>query len=400
MKSIALLAIMLAAGVASAQSTGAAQPPEIAPSPPDAPSFQYRFGGSFRNLLTTSSSYFTGNTYGDNLDRLRLSFESSWRHALVVHVEYDSEAHFGNLIGEPDFDLVRRRQNSSYLDLQHVWVDEKHAYWDTSLYRGYLTLRNPRAQLTVGRERIAWGTAHFWSPTDIFNPISPLQIESDERQGVDAAQLTLRLPRDVRWSVVYAPQDGLDRSTEAMRLTRTVHNFDVAAIGGHFRQDWMAGGNFAGQWHGAGLRGEITYTWRADSKQPNALRWTVGSDYALNDKWYLIGEYFYNQGQLQGPAPGQSLPLSVINRFSNEIFTLQRHFISLGTHYSVTPLLNLQIYEVIDPVGPSVFFMPVASYNVTTNTDLSVGGQLFASSSSGEFYRARNLVYLELTVHF
>lgn len=401
MKSIALLAIMLAAAVvAPAQSTDAAQSPQTAQSPPNVPSFQYRFGGSFRNLLTTSSSYFTGDAYGDNLDRLRLSFEGSWRHALVFHVEYDNASHFGNLIGEPDFDLLRHRQDSSYLELQHVWVDEKHAYWDTSLYRGYMTLRNRNAELTVGRQRIAWGTAHFWSPTDVFNPISPLQIEADEREGVDAAQLTLRLPRGIRWSVVYAPQDGLNRSTEAMRLSRTVHNFDVAAIGGRFRKDWMAGGNFAGQWHGAGLRGELTYTWRADSTQSNALRWTLGSDYALNDKWYVIGEYFYNQGQMQGLAPGQAPGPSTLYRYSSEIFTLQHHFISLGTRYNVTPLLNVQTYEVIDPAGPSVFLMPMASYNLTANTDVDVGGELFSSSKSGEFYRVPNLFYLEFTVHF
>ena len=44
--------------------------------------------------------------------------------------------------------------------------------------------------------------------------------------------------------------------------------------------------------------------------------------------------------------------------------------------------------------------MPVASYNVTTNTDLSVGGQLFASSPLGEFNPVPNLLYLEFKLQF
>jgi hypothetical protein len=298
MKHVALLVLLLAAGMSARAQTA-----------PDPSAFQYRFRGSFRSLLTASHSYFTGDAYGDSLSRLRLTFEGKWRQTLLVDVEYDNEAHFGNLITEPDFDLVRHRQDGSYFDLLHVWVDRQHAYWDTSLYRGFLTLRHGRAELTVGRQRIAWGTAHFWSPTDVFNPISPLLIEADEREGVDAAQLTVPLPCDLHWSVVYAPQDGLDRSTEATRIVKTVHNFDVAAIGGRFRQDWVAGGNFAGQWGGAGLRGELTYTWRGSGSDfsSNALRWTFGSDYAINNKWYVLAEYFYNQGQPPGLIPGQPL---------------------------------------------------------------------------------------------
>ncbi len=54
--------------------------------------------------------------------------------------------------------------------------------------------------LTAGRQRIGWGTARFWSPMDMFNPISPLQIESEERQGVDAALAAFRSAGGLRWN--------------------------------------------------------------------------------------------------------------------------------------------------------------------------------------------------------
>lgn len=388
MKYLALLALIVVGVCAAAQTTR------------DAPAFQYHFGGYYRSLLTSSHSYFSGDAYGDSLNRVRLSLDAKWKRSVLAHVDYDNELHFGNLITEQDFDLVRQRQSACYFDLLHIWVDEKHAYWDTSLYRGYLTLRHGTTELTAGRQRIAWGTAHFWSPADVFNPVSPLQIEEDEREGVDAAQLSVRLPANLRWSMVYAPQDGLDRSTEAARIATTIHNFDVAVLGGRFRQDWLAGANFAGQWRGAGLRGELTNTSRANSSQSNALRMTLGSDYAINSKWYVLAEYFYNQGQPPGYTPGQPFDPSVLLQYTNEIYSVQRHFVSAGARYSITPLLNLQTYAVVDPVGPSVLFIPTASYNLTANTDLSIGGQLFASSPTGEFHRAPNLFNLEFTVHF
>jgi hypothetical protein len=388
MKTVALVALLVA-GLNVHGQTGN-----------DATRFRYHFSGYYRSLLTSSHSYFTPDAYGDSLNRVRLSLDAGWRPTLTVHVDYDNELHFGNLIGEPDFELVRDRQDAAYLDLLHVFLDEKHAYWDTSLYRGYLLLRHGNTELTIGRQRIAWGTAHFWNPADVFNPISPVQVEEDERQGVDAGQLALQLPKDLRWSVVYAPQDGLDRSTEATRISTTVHNFDISSLGGRFQKDWLAGADFAGQWRGAGLRGEMTYTARDNSSQSNALRLTFGSDYAIGAKWYVLAEYFYNQGQPSGYTPGQPVDPSILLRYSNEIYTLQRHFVSAGSRYSVTPLLNLQTYAVVDLAGPGVMFLPMASYNLTTNTDLSMGGELFASSTAGEFNREPNLFDLEFTVHF
>jgi hypothetical protein len=362
--------------------------------------FQYRLGGYYRSLLTASHSYFTGDAYGDSLNRVRLSFDGGWKHMLFVHVDYDNEIHFGNRITEPDFNFVRQRQENEYLDLLHVWADESHVYSDTSLYRGYLAVRYGSAELRVGRQRIAWGTAHFWSPADVFNPISPLQVEADERQGVDAAQLSVRLPRNFRWSVAYAPQNGINQSTEASRLSTNVHDFDVAVFAGRFRQDWMAGGSFAGQWGGAGLRGELTYTWRANSAEPDPLRLTFGSDYALTSKLYVVGEYFYNQGQPPGTSTGQPPNPSDLFRFTNEIFTLNRHFLSGGTRYAVTPLFHVEGYAVVDAQGPGVFFMPIATYSLSNNADLAAGGQLFASASQGEFQDVPNLFYIQFTVHF
>jgi hypothetical protein len=53
-----------------------------------------------------SHSYFTGDAYGDSLNRMRLSFDGDCEQAVTVHIDYDNEAHFGNLVDQPDFDLV------------------------------------------------------------------------------------------------------------------------------------------------------------------------------------------------------------------------------------------------------------------------------------------------------
>jgi hypothetical protein len=381
---------------------GAAQD---APSDNAQASWTQQFSGYFKNLASGSRSYVTQDAWGDNLVRLRLSYDGKYGDWFGAHVDYDNEFHAGNLIGLPDFEVVRDRQSAEWLDAQHVFVNKANAYWDTSLYRGYISLRSGPATLTAGRQRIGWGTARFWSPMDMFNPISPLQIEPEERQGVDAAILAFHTPGALRWNAVYAPQDGFRRSTSAVRLSRTIHNFDFDAVAARFGRDWTAGLDFAGQLGGAGLRGEMTYRWRhpvpgvIPISNRDALRLVVGSDYAFANGLYLVGEYFYNQGQPALQRNGAPA-LAALLQYSNEIFTLHRHFISAGASYPLTPLWKVETYVVTDAAGPSAVVLPRLSHNLTANTDLNFGAQLFASSRTGEFDGLSSLVYIEFVVHF
>jgi hypothetical protein len=363
-----------------------------------APPFHTRFSGYYRSLVTSSHSWITGDAYGDSLNRLRLTFDARYRRVAALHIDYDNELHFGNFITQPDFIEVRDRQDLAYLDLIHAIVNSRHAYWDTSLYRGYVTLRHGRAELTAGRQRIAWGTAHFWSPADLFNPIDPLQVEGDVRQGVDAAQLEWAPGGAWRTALVYAPQSHARQSTAAGRVAATVGGWDVAAFGGRFRRDWVGGGDVAGEWGGAGLRAEFTYTRRGAPGLANAWRATAGADYAF-PKLYLVGEYFYNQGQPPCDSTA-ACALTFALAPTTELFTRHRHFASGGATYDLTPLLKIDAYAVVDLAGHSLFLNPQLRYNAFTNVDVSAGAQLTAGARGGEFDGVPRLFFLQLDVHF
>ena len=187
---------------------------------------------------------------------------------------------------------------------------------------------------------------------------------------------------------------------QGQRLLVTVAGYDLAAFGGRFERDWMGGGSFAGQWGGAGLRGEATYRWRDPARpEHNAFRLTAGADYAFANTLYLVGEYFYNQGQpAAGPGPGFD-PASLF-LFTSEIFTRQRHFLSAGATYDITPLFRIEGYIIADLAGPSALWMPQMRYNLTANTDLTLGAQLFTSRPGGEFEPLSNLIFAQLWLHF
>ncbi len=351
--------------------------------------------GSFRNLFTASRLLYSDASYADNLSRLRLRMAGGRGLGFLYEVVVDSETHVGNRIGLPDFADMRHRQDATWLDLLHVAVDDAHVYSDFSLYRGSAIFRTASTTVTLGRQRIAWGTARFWSPADVFNPIDPLQVEGDVRQGVDAVQVEWA-PVDAAWraTAVYAPQDTWNRSTSAFRVGRTLAGWDIATFGGRFRKDWVGGADVAGQWGGVGIRAEMTYTWRASNVPLNdAFRLAVGADYAW-PRLYVVGEDSRQPGQPPCGSIATCAPTSLVP--TAELFTLQRHFLSVGARCTLTPLVKAESYLVVDPAGASTFFNPILRYSAAANIDVSVGAQLPASGTEGEFHGLPNLLFAQL----
>ena len=98
---------------------------------------------------------------------------------------------------------------------------------------------------------------------DMFDPIVPLQTEPEGRKAWTPPRSNSVRQAVCGGDAVYAPQDGFRRSTSALRLTRTVHNYGSSI----WRRPvsariWTAGFDAAGQLRGAGVRGELTYRWR------------------------------------------------------------------------------------------------------------------------------------------
>ena len=42
------------------------------------------------------------------------------------------------------------------------------------------------AGLTIGRQAVSFGKAHFWNPLDVFLAFDPFQFDRDYKPGVDA----------------------------------------------------------------------------------------------------------------------------------------------------------------------------------------------------------------------
>ncbi len=342
-------------------------------------------GGSFKALITTGKTL-SGVDYWSGLGRWRLENDLRPSPSTLIKAIYDVEAITGTILETPEFTLAKERPDDALYDLSRNMVDNPDLLLRHSLYRLYLSLSGKGSILTIGRQRIAWGQARLWNPTDLFNPVSPLEIERGERMGVDAISLEYFLGPLSSIHLVYAPRKEEEKEAKGLRLRINLRGYDVSFMGGRFRGEEVVGLDFAGNIGNSGFRGEATYT---DGKgRKDFPRLVLSWDYSFPSTLYILLEYLYNGGNL-----GRGGDLSKVSAFSGEIATRNRNLLSLMVTYDPTPLIRVGITAIYDMDGSSSFLNPAFTYNITTNVDLVLGAQLFSGGEDDDFGAFSNTYY-------
>jgi len=356
--------------------------------------FNLSMKGYYKNLSLGSREIGNGDPYFGNLNRLRLDFDAEILKVFSLKLVWDNEWIAGDWVNTLEFDTREALKESEYFNLNWPLVQKKNFYYKQDLYRAYLQFDPGYFSIIFGRQRVAWGAAHLFSPSDLFTPLTLFDVEKEEKLGVDAVNLLVPLGSSAKLNFVYAIQDTFDNSRTALRLTKTVKRFDVSVYGGRFLQDYIFGADAAGEIGGMGLRGEVSYN--VAQFGPDFAQLALEADYGFANTLYILGGYFYN-----GQAPNHSIPFfAFLNNSAQPIQTQYQHFLDAQVRYDITPLWKANLLVVYDLLGTSFFINPEMSYSVTSWFDLTGGAQLAAGRSQGEFGQLRNLYYLEGRLNF
>ena len=383
----ALFALVTAAGPCVAQQTSG--------------SFGNRLvvSGSYKNLLTISRTPVLKDDFWSDLNRLKLDFDFDISETSHIKAIVDNELLLGSLLETTEFRLGKEPDSGNRWDLDHIFIDNDKLYGRINVYRLYLNLDFRHVDVTAGRQRIAWGTGRLWNPTDLFNPISPLQIERNQRDGVDALNVEFFPGALSSLSLVYAAGDKSRNDSFGFRAGSNFKGYDYSVMAGEFRQDRVVGFDFGGNIGDAGFRGEATYTQPDEGE--NFWRGVLSWDYSFQSTLYLLFEYLYNGGNTGRPDESLQNLTNVNQRsFSGEIVTQNRNFVAMGLGYEWTPLLRtdgLMIYDVDDG---SAFFGPSVTYNLRSDLDWITGLQLFAGPRDSEYGDSSNLLYSSIQFFF
>jgi hypothetical protein len=355
---------------------------------------QLELSGYYKNLLTDSRTVIpSGDEYQLDLNRVRLEVKGRLAQPVALDLEYDNEIRLGSYLDTEQFQLQKMLQSPQYWDLEDTYLDSDSLFGRHRLYRAFVTLTAGQTDVRIGRQRIAWGTGRFWSPLDILNPFSPIQIEREERIGVDAALIEYKLGALSRIGAVYAPQGDSSYSSGALIWHDNRAGVDYSVVAGRFARERIVGADVATQLRNAGLHAEVTQARRENGS--HYARALIGLDYAFVSTLSLGGELYYN-----GAGTTDRAAYDFASLFAGRIQSVGRRYAGAYASYEVTPLLKWTNYFVANLSDESTFFSPSLTYSLQSNLDLTFGTQWLQGGDDTEYGRLSDTYYAQFQWFF
>lgn len=311
-------------------------------------------------------------------------------------IEYDHELLVGGLVRDPVYQASKLLPGRTLIDAS-AWISESGSIdWHHTLYRGWLQYDKGPVQLTIGRQRVAWGSGRFWNPTDRFNPVSPIALEQDQKLGVDAANLIWRYSGSGQLQLVVAPGRASQQAERkaALRWRDTFDEFDVALLAAKVGNEDVGGLDVTGNLFDGGIRLEVMHAKPAAGSGYTQL--STGYDYTWAGEelfvngLYMAVEYFYNS------APD----LLGISASSDRLRSKQTSLWAGQLGYDITPLIRAGVTWIGDFAGSSHFVIPQLSWSATSSLDLALFAQLPSGGDGGEFSGLHELYAVRLDWYF
>jgi len=357
---------------------------------------QLEVGGYYKNLFVNSRTLglvAPQEPYNLDLNRLRLKLKGNLTEETAFNVQYDNEVLLGSYLETNQFLVQKNLPSDTFFNLNRTYADNTSVYARHGFYRAYLDARVVGVDIRVGRQRIAWGSALFWSPIDIINPFDPTQIERQERVGVDAVTVDWDYNDLSRLSMVYAAHDYPVRDTTALRWRTNIALYDLGVTAGRFRDDTMAGFDFVGQLGPVGLRGE--WTWTSSPVDGEYQRAVLGADYSFPNTLSFMAELYYN-----GQGKSDSSDYDFSRLLSRKIQSLARRYVGALVGYDISPIWKLENYYIQNLDDRSDFLYLRLIVSATDNIELAAGTQLFNGKNGSEYGTFEDNVTLQLQWFF
>jgi hypothetical protein len=248
------------------------------------------------------------------------------------------------------------------------------------LDRAAVTFRFPFADLSLGRQAVAWGSSRIVNTTDVIVPVEISTLDTEYREGVDA--LRLRIPlgamHEIDLGYVFGKEFRFDRSAAFGRAKLYVLETDVGALAMLFQENLMIGLDLARAIGDAGSWLEAAYVVPDvvggfdDPWADGYFRISSGLDYNLSGELYGYVEYHFNSPGAADASGYLQLPDDPAYS-GGATYLLGRHYLGVGATYNLTPLLPATGRLLANLNDLSVMLSLSVEYNIKENVYLGGG---------------------------
>ena len=300
-----------------------------------------------------------------------------------------------------------------YLSSQALETSELMKNGQFYIDRLYMKFPVSKLDLTIGKQRIAWGSAIIFRPTDRLNKPNPLSL-SGRKEGVNSVLAKIFIGDLSSVEFIMAPADTFERinneiNLDRLRYSRFAIRFMTNFLKSDLANSYFYDGEAKNLMIGIDLKGDIKLGYHFESvlnynksfKLENLfeqIQSVFGLDYSFGGKWIILGEYLYNGSGLKRKIELPKSNFSLLDEFK------YRHYLYSQVLYQHDIFFGINLFAIWNIVDKSLIISPGIRYNIFQNADLQVYNQTFFGDKYDEYgpghLGASQVYYLKLTVKF
>ncbi|MDE0637263.1 MAG: hypothetical protein OXI43_15615 [Candidatus Poribacteria bacterium] len=348
---------------------------------------EFQVGGYYKNFFTTFNSPSTSEPLmGTVVNRLRLnlSYAPIDTFSLAFAYDFTPRVQDPQLFSQSPFvvGIASSRYRVADFD-SRIYPGENESIGNVGIYhnldRASVQFSTDFADISIGRDAIAWGSARIINPTDVVAPYTYDQLDTEDRVGVDAVRI--RIPVGILGEVdtgyIFGNRFNFDKSAIYVRTQLNAAETDFSILLLEFQKEQLVGLDITRGIGGAGFWLETAYVFvRSLDHQPNGsnnyLRTSVGLDYSFGGETYTFIEYHFN-------GAGTDNPENFLANVTQPAYThggvylLGVHYIAPGFTHQLTPLVSFSGQLLFNLSDPSAWIAPQIAYNIAEDIHLSIG---------------------------
>ena len=139
-----------------------------------------------------------------------------------------------------------------------------HFVLNQNLDRAMVTFHTKQADIVIGRQAIAWGSARSVNPTDVLAPFTFETLDTEDRIGIDAARVRIPLGSlsEIDAGYVFGKDFRFNNSAFYGRTGFNAYNTDFSLLFMGFRENLLAGFDMAGAIGGGSVGSPSPFKYR------------------------------------------------------------------------------------------------------------------------------------------
>ena len=348
---------------------------------------ELQLGGYYKNFFTTFNSPSTSEPMiGAVVNRLRLNLSYAPTDTVSFAFAYDFTPRVQDplLFTESPFAVGIASSLYRLVDFDsRIYPDEDELIGNVGIYhnldRASVQFSTDFADISIGRDAIAWGSARIINPTDVVAPYTYDQLDTEDRVGVDAVRIRIPVGAlgEVDTGYIFGSNFNFDKSAIFLRTQLNAAETDFSILFLEFQTDQLVGLDIARGIGGAGFWLETAYVFAqpldsVDDTASNYLRGSMGLDYSFGGETYAFIEYHFNGAGVEKPKDFlANLYRSAYTR--GGVYLLGVHYLAPGFTHQLTPLISFSGQILFNLSDRSAWIAPQIAYNIAEDIHLSVG---------------------------